>query len=361
MTTPDQRAATALVALLFVLAPRPAAAQQADTDTAAPPPAAKAETADTTKPADSETEPASTDPTVAPAPPALPAAEPAPAATSEPAAPAKPTRPPVFAEELEEELPPPQPPISRGFVPGTHEAALGLATAGSGDYFYFGASALYAYYVVKGLAPGIEVQYAHIFSDEDYPDAMSLMPFLKYAFTMSETVAPYLLLGGGRQFEWGVDESFHKADSWFLSGGIGAHIGLGEQWAIKIQVLFNHHWYDGTKVYQRPDKEFFKDGYGEQVWCGEGETCDSPTAENVRYSDDPPSTANPAYCDSDFVAGSKDPAEQEKESAFIGCMTGRSQLCDASTGKCRPIRSDAGDKKREWIYPVITFGLSYVF
>jgi hypothetical protein len=266
---------------------------------------------------------------------------------------------PALETRWEEDLPPPKPPISRGFAPGTHEAALGLATAGSGDYFYFGASGLYAHYVIKGLAPGIEVQYAHVFSDYDYPDSLSLMPFLKYAFSISETVAPYLLLGGGRQFEWGVKEAFRAADSWFLGGGIGAHIGLGAQWAIKLQVLFLHHWYDGTKVYGSRDSEVFRDVYNNQYWC-QSEDC--PFAQSAQNPPadvtDPtrPHWVASAYDSNDVNCTTAYTDEAERKA----CEMAAYKVCDSS-GKCYERTSDQSDAKREWIYPVITFGLSFVF
>jgi hypothetical protein len=277
-----------------------------------------------------------------------------------------------FSEAVEEDLPPPKPPISRGFVPGTQEAALGLATAGSGDYFYFGASGLYAYYVIKGLAPGIEVQYAHIFSDFDYPDSLSLMPFLKYAFTVSETVAPYLIIGGGRQFEWGATPSYYQADSWFLGGGIGAHIGLGERWAIKIQVLFLHHWYDSTKVYGHRDRENFRDVYDNKYWC-EGDDCpvrDSSKLD-VEQSGRPTWFADGGFDEagkpidvdcSSFLKDPVDPKDPDPKGlmAQATCEQAAYKICDDS-GKCYGQTDDPGDRKREWIYPVITFGVSFVF
>ncbi len=140
-------------------------------------------------------------------------------------------------------------PDGKPFAKGDIELGLGLGGYGSGDYFQLTIGGAFAYYVVNRLAPGIDLSYTHIFSSElEYPDSFTVLPFLKFVIVRSTRFAPYLILTGGRNFQWGgtddPDKGYTAIGSWIFGGGAGAHIGLGQHVALKLQLLALYYWYD---------------------------------------------------------------------------------------------------------------------
>jgi len=168
-----------------------------------------------------------------------------------------------YDDQLEEE----DPHVDDGkpFAKGDIELGLGLGGFGSSEYFVLSVGGSFAYYVVNRLAPGIDINYMHVFSDDyEYPDSFTLLPFLKFVIIRSAKFAPYLIAAGGREFQWGGStnpiKGIREADAWILGGGAGAHIGLGEHFALKLQLLALYYWYDDQKVIGVKDSEFGEDG-----------------------------------------------------------------------------------------------------
>lgn len=243
--------------------------------------------------------------------------------------------------------------FKKRFEKGMQEAAVGLATAGYSDYFFLGVSGAYRRYIIDNFALGAEVSYTHIFSDEDYPEELTIMPMAQYVFLLSETVAPYVAVLGGREFEW---SSWREADSWFLGGGVGAHVRIAERVSLNVRVLFAHHWYDRTKVYGIDDDFVVEDRFGRRSYeCETEGGCEwSETDESVlwgsRFDEEP------APC----VVG-EDGGLTEAEAEV--CQSYPSRVCNSAdpNAECAEYINDSGDKKREWIYPVINFGISVAF
>lgn len=160
-----------------------------------------------------------------------------------------------------------EPPDTEPYAKGDMEAGVGLGAYGNGTDFYLSVGGLFAYYVVARLAPGLDLQYTTVFSDYDYPDSFTLLPFLKFVIMRSTRFAPYVVATGGREFQWGGD---YKTDAWIAGGGVGAHIGIVEHFAIKVQLLLLYYWYDNTRVYGYKDSHVAEDETGQYI---EG-TCD---------------------------------------------------------------------------------------
>ena len=159
------------------------------------------------------------------------------------------------------------------FAKGDMEIGIGLGGYGDGEDFLLAVGGSFAYYVINRLAPGIDLQYVHIISDHDYPESMTVLPFAKFVLIRSKRFAPYLVAAGGREFEWGSDYAVH---AWIAGGGAGAHIGIGEHFAINLRLLALYYWYDDTKVLGYDDDIFDQeDSYGDkyaEVSCNGG-TC----------------------------------------------------------------------------------------
>jgi hypothetical protein len=178
------------------------------------------------------------------------------------------------------------------FAKGDIELGLGLGGYGSSDFFVLSIGGSFAYYVVNRLAPGIDINYMHVFSDDyEYPDSFTLLPFLKFVIIRSTKFAPYLVLAGGREFQWGgssdPEKGVREADAWILGGGAGAHIGLGEHFALKIQLLALYYWYDNTKIIGVDDSWFDDTNNGETAAfvTDDGQPCDDgdPDCTGVYY------------------------------------------------------------------------------
>jgi hypothetical protein len=160
-----------------------------------------------------------------------------------------------------------EPPLP--FAQGDMELGLGLGLAGGSEVFYLGLGGAFAYYVVNRLAPGIDLQYTKIFSDFEYPDSFRLLPFLKFVILRNARFAPYLIVAGGHEFQWGGSQNptkgVRETDAWIFGGGAGAHIGLGEHFAIKIQLLALYYWYTQKKIFGLDDTWFDDELDGEAV------------------------------------------------------------------------------------------------
>ncbi|MCP4677130.1 MAG: hypothetical protein GY854_16775 [Deltaproteobacteria bacterium] len=155
---------------------------------------------------------------------------------------------PDMDEELEEDLP---------FNKGMWEIGPILAMAGSSDYFYLGVGALFDYFVMDRLAPGIELTYTHLFLSQDYgysePHTLTAMPFLKFMIMRSWSVSPYILVAGAYQHEWGSD---FAVSGWGIGGGGGVYVFFSKRVALNIRLLFLYYWYSDKKVYLYNDDVF---------------------------------------------------------------------------------------------------------
>jgi hypothetical protein len=162
-----------------------------------------------------------------------------------------------FAEPSGDEgaapVPPDDLPDGKPFAKGDMELGLGLGGAGDGEYFQLVVGGTFAYYVVNRLAPGIDLQYSTVFhEDYEYPSAVTALPFLKFVILRARSFAPFLILTGGREFQWGGSDNPFKgvqaAGAWIVGGGAGAHVGIGDHFSITVQILALYYWYDDAKI-----------------------------------------------------------------------------------------------------------------
>lgn len=141
------------------------------------------------------------------------------------------------------------------FRKGDKELAIGLGGSGYTDGFSFIASAVFAYYVINRLAPGLHIDYQATFGDVDYPQQLTIFPFVKFVLLRSARIAPYLLAGAGRTMAWaGADPElntstgefygYEAVSSWTLGMGGGVMIGLGKRARLQIELLAIHSIYD---------------------------------------------------------------------------------------------------------------------
>jgi hypothetical protein len=169
-------------------------------------------------------------------------------------------------------------PDGRPFAKGEMELGVGLGMAGYGDQYYMMLGAAFGYYVVNGLAPGLDVNYTTDFDSAGFADSVTLLPFLKWVFYRGKKFSPYVIGGAGREFQWAGDYPVH---SWIAGLGFGAHIGIGSHVMIKIQIMFMHHWYDETAIHGQRDAILdcghYIDGNGDSLGILAPETC---TREN---------------------------------------------------------------------------------
>ena len=237
----------------------------------------------------------------------------------------------------------PAPKEALPYAKGDSEAALDIALAGSGEDFYFGVGPSYAYYVVNRLAVGAYLQYTHIFAnthyDYRYPESMAVLPFLKFAILRSRAVSPYLLVIGGYEGEWG---SRSATNGWALGLGGGVHVGLGKSFAINIQLIALHTWYDSKKIYRYADGDLVKDANGNRHKCEAPGCFEDPaiTKENV-------STA--------IVPDTNGDGEPD-----LGLYNSDSGYRCTDPESC-PFVNDQKDVRREWLFPLITIGVTYFF
>jgi hypothetical protein len=239
-------------------------------------------------------------------------------------------------DEYEEE------PVSTRFAKGAMEAGLGFGLAGSGDEFYLGVGGKFAYYVVNRLAPGIDLQYTHIFSDAlisetltyDYPDSFRLLPFLKFVVLETKNVAPYLMIAGGYEFQWGSE---FAVGAGIIGGGGGVNVVLGDHVAINIELLGLHYWYEETRIYGFEDSTLYR---GTGAFDG----------ERYRPLGSGPQDAPPSDPDNPFVPGEDEVTLSKQDAEYI-CVAGTS---------CEKVYDDK-DADREWFFPLITIGLVVFF
>jgi hypothetical protein len=134
------------------------------------------------------------------------------------------------------------------FGKGQMELGFGLGGWGGSGYFSLSVGASFAYYVAPRLAPGISLEYQTIFGDLKYPQSFTTLPYLKFVIIRSRAFAPYLIGVGGREFQWaGTDDAekgYAAVGSWIAGGGVGAHIGMGGNFALNLQVLFLYYFFD---------------------------------------------------------------------------------------------------------------------
>jgi len=249
------------------------------------------------------------------------------------------------------------------FAKGDMEAALNLAMAGSGDYFYFGAGASYSYYVIDRLAPGIEINYTHVFLNQDFgysePNTITMLPFLKFVVMRSRSVAPYLIAAGGYQAEWGSDVA---TNAWIAGGGGGVHVGLGKHFALNIQLLALYYWYGNTRVYSYRDGGIVNYDGNDYV-CSDSGKCDRDFEGEGSF----------------YAAKTEDPngmmltdSNTGKTAGFIDCapvngvtppecLQTSAYRCDVEGKHCAAPYNDPKDKRRELFFPLITFGITYFF
>ena len=164
-------------------------------------------------------------------------------------------------------------PPARGLPFGKGEMSLAVGLGGYGsDGFTLTAGAIFDYYVIDRLAPGMEITYQATFGDVKHPQDLSLFPYLKYVFIRSNRIAPYLLVGGGRTLEWGGAapelnartgefNGYAPVGSWFTGLGGGIIIGVGMRLRIQVQLLAMYRVFD------------------EEIWS------DSPAVEAVAVRD----------------------------------------------------------------------------
>jgi len=157
-------------------------------------------------------------------------------------------------------------PVAKGFsfAKGDMEIGIGLIATGTGDDYLAGLDGAFAYYLADGFGIGLELQYGTVFSDfYDHPQSFDILPFVQYVFLAEDSFSPYVVVTGGRAIEWGGnDEPYSNGvwgvsatDSWMLGGGIGAYVGLGGSFGLKIQLTVIYAWYSGDKVFGYDDDE----------------------------------------------------------------------------------------------------------
>lgn len=227
------------------------------------------------------------------------------------------------AKEEEQRLP---------FAKGDMEAGFGLGLAGDGRETYLGVSGRYAYYIINRFAPGIDIQYTHIFVDEslgyDYPQSLVLLPFAKFVITR-KNVAPFIKATFGYNIEWGVD---HAVNAWIVGFGGGVHIRVGKMFAINLELTALHYWYSNTKIYWYKDSEVYSEvETGGKVLC-----------------------KDPAHCPE---LGENDPLPE----GSLELTKGDNRYHCPNPAQCPGIPGDKKDRDREWFFPLITIGFSVFF
>jgi len=118
----------------------------------------------------------------------------------------------------------------RPFAQGDMEAslALGIGAGGSGTQYVLGGA--FFYYVLPGLAPGVDVTVQS--GSEIDTQTWALIP-LKWVLYRSHEFAPYLVVEGGRIFIAGG-----SPDLWIAGAGPGFHLFSGGRVGLKAQLVF---------------------------------------------------------------------------------------------------------------------------
>jgi hypothetical protein len=220
--------------------------------------------------------------------------------------------------------PPADLPDGKPFAKGDMEPGLGLSFAGYDSSYYMMIGASFAYYVVNRFAPGLEVSYGTDFGSADMPDSVTLLPFAKFVILRSSKFAPYLIALAGREFEF---QGYNAIHSWIVGGGVGAHVGLGEHFSLKIEVTFQHHWYDDPRIRGYDDDRLYKDETGNKYPCPSGVACGDLAGWTTAEA-------------TDGTACLVDPANPD----VYTCA-----------------ERDKKDLTHEWIFPIISLGMAFSF
>ncbi len=232
---------------------------------------------------------------------------------------------------------------------GDMEADLSVALAGTGNDFYFGVAGSWGYYVANRFALGMTIQYTHIFSDSKYdykpPESLMFLPFLKFAITRSKSVSPYVFVTGGYEGRWthNAKEGFLSSpNAWLIGAGGGVHVGITKNLAINIKLLGAHKWYSDTQVYRYKDSDLYhKDNTDETT--GGTYKCEQDGGCNTqeRFDKDPLVTLT------------------RKEKRESGETVEETYYC-YDLASCEEVY-DKKDKKSEWLFPLITIGITFFF
>ncbi len=147
------------------------------------------------------------------------------------------------------------------FAKGDMEPGAGLGVWGNSDVFILTLSGSFAYYVINQLAPGIELQYTVFFADEyEYPQSVTLLPFLKYVFLRQGVFLPFIVATGGREFQWAGSSDPTKGvkptHGWIAGAGAGSYMAISQSVFLKIQFTFLYYWYDEPQVIGLDDSLF---------------------------------------------------------------------------------------------------------
>jgi hypothetical protein len=202
------------------------------------------------------------------------------------------------------------------------EPGLGLGISSWGGDYTMQINASVGYYVLNWLQPGLELSYITDFGTSGIPDSFRILPFIRFVLFRGKAFAPYAMVAGGREFQWAGN---YPVDAWIVGPGVGAYIAAGKHVVVNIQVLFLHYWYDDPRVVGYPDDSLYTDDNGGTYPCPDG------------------------HCDLDGW----DPVVDQNGDAW---------LCeDLNTGDCVPEVNDKKDLDREWIYPIISLGVGFLF
>jgi len=208
------------------------------------------------------------------------------------------------------------------FAKGDMEPGPVLGFVGYDRTYYMIVGGWFAYYVVNRLAPGLEVTYGTDFGSADIPDSVTLLPFLKFVILRSTKFAPYIIALGGREFQF---NGYNAVHSWIVGGGIGMHIGLGSHVALRVEVTFQHHWYDDPRIRGVDDGRLYTDEYGNEFACPDS-SCNWDDWEHPTDTE-----GNPV----------------------------EDMMCLGTT--CVNSTNDKGDLTHEWVFPIISVGMSFSF
>jgi len=234
-------------------------------------------------------------------------------------------------ETGEEDLPDGKP-----FAKGDMEAGLGFGFAGYDSAYFMIVGGSFAYYVANRFAPGIEVSYGTDFGSSEIPDDLTLLPFAKFVILRSTKFAPYLIGQVGREFEFAGDNAVH---SWIVGMGAGAHIGLGSHFMLKIEVTFQHHWYDDKRIRGYDDDSTYRGDDGYDYLCDSSDACD---LDGWVHDEEP-------------VPGST------TEVYPLLCNPEDTNYQAGNTSGCVHAVDDKKDIDREWIYPIVSIGAAFSF
>jgi hypothetical protein len=230
---------------------------------------------------------------------------------------------------------------------GDMEADLSVALAGTGNDFYFGLAGSWGYYVANRFALGITLQYTHIFSDSKYdykpPESLMFLPFLKFTITRSKSVAPYVFVTGGYEGRWthNAKEGFLSSpNAWLIGAGGGVYVGITKNLAINIKLLGAYKWYSDTQVYRYKDSDLYHNA-------------DENTGGTYKCEQD-------GGCNNQYQGEENLLVELTREEKGENGETVVEEYYCYDTASCEQVY-DKNDKKSEWLFPLITIGITFFF